>query len=306
MQKKTAHYRRVVWSTPDPATLYGVLEECFGDVGPDTLPKFEKNGGGSCLVARRRLDRQPYFLHLVTYEAGAPAAVIEAMVEAGAVDPDTTNPPDGTEFIQSQLFCVIKGNHVVWTTHNTSLRDGSVSGLFYRLIEDKLGHGDHTRFELQAKLDPSAFRRAFRDGIEEIDLNLGDLKPTLEALVSDGAIPGMSLLNSLIGRRPTDREIRAAANVSGRITLRPGRNWDKPQVKELMARMASNVLDDHEDQFVIVTKGGLRLTREKMSVHKEYRADGSKHLLDPADVERKLRGVLNALDEAGLLEDEDA
>lgn len=306
MQKKTAHYRRVVWSIPTPATLCGVLEECLGDVGPDVLPKFEKNGGGSCLVARRRLDQQPYFLHLVTYEAGAPAAVIQAMAEAGTVDPDTTDPPDGAEFIESQLFCVIKGNHIVWTTHNKNLRDGSVSGLFYRLIENKLGQGDHTRFELQAKLDPAAFKSAFRGGIEEIDLNLGDFKPTLEALALQGEIPGMSLLSSLIRRRPTVRQIRAAANVSGKITIRPGRNWDKPQVKELMAHMASNVIDDHEDQFVIVTKGGLRLTREKMSVHKEYRAEGTKQLLDPADVERKLRGVLNDLEEAGLLEDEDA
>lgn len=304
MQQKTAHYRRVVWSIPQPFRLSSLVEESLRDVAPNTAPTFE-NKEGRCLIARRRLDREPYFLHLVTYEAGSKAAVIEAVAEAAAVDADTTDPPKGAEFIQSQLFCLIRGNHIVWTTHNAPLRDGAVSGLFYRLIEDRLGHGDRTRFELQAKLDPNAFREVFERGIAEIDLGVGDFKPVLEALVSDGAIPGMGYLSSLIRQHPTARELEAAAQVSGKLVLRPGRSWDKPQVKALMTRLASNVQQGHEDEFVIVTKSGLRVTRHKMSLHKSYAADGSKHLLDPAGVERALRDVLSGWDEAGLLEEED-
>jgi len=66
--------------------------------------------------------------------------------------------------------------------------------------------------------------------------------------------------------------------------------------------MASSVLRNHEDEFVIVTKSGLRVTRSKMTLHKDYKVAGDKRILNPSDCEDKLRDTLDTFDQTGLLE----
>jgi hypothetical protein len=67
--------------------------------------------------------------------------------------------------------------------------------------------------------------------------------------------------------------------------------------------MASDVVELYDDQFVIVTKSGVRLTREKMSIYKDYDVHGNKLVLNSHEVERNLNLVLDDLVEAGLLEE---
>lgn len=299
---KAAHYRRAVWLSDNPDTLAKVLKNSFDKVSSGTLPTFNTRDGLDCVVARRSVAQEPYFFHFVVYEGGAPAAVIAALTKAAELDAAVTSPPDDHEFIQSQLFCVVRENHVVWTTHNTPMRERGINALFYSLIESLLGHGDKTQFEFQAKLDRNAFKSAFDSGIEEIDLGVGDFRSTLEAINSDGAVSGLGPLGSLVKRKLTQQEIEAAANIFGKVVLRPKKNWKKPAVMGLLSEVASNVLEGHEDEFVIKTKSGLRLTRTKMSVHRNYNVQGDRRVLSPAEVQTKLLSILTDWDDAGLLE----
>jgi len=297
--KKTAHYRRVVWLSEEPDTLSSVLEECFNQVPDRTLPSFKTEGGLDCVIAKRTITQQPHFLHFVVYESGAPAAVIAAAAGADELDADTASPPDGHEYIQHQLFCVVNGNHVVWSTHNNPLRERGITALFYSLVESLLGHGERTKFDFQAKLDRRAFKQAFDRGITEIDLGIGEFRPTLETLNNDSAVPW---LRSLITRRLTPEQIEAASNVFGKVVLTPKKKWKKPEVKELLSEIASNVLEGHHDEFVIQTASGMKLTRTKMSVHWPFDVSGDKRVLHPTDARVKLSGILKDWDDEGLLE----
>ncbi|GAB4237183.1 MAG: hypothetical protein Kow0032_22790 [Methyloligellaceae bacterium] len=299
--KKTAHYRRAVWFSESPQPLSTVLKNCFQNT-PESVAPVYPFGTESCVVAKRSINTGPIFLHLVTYEGGAPAAVIVEATDTGSWEADTEEPPDGREFIRSQLFCLVRGNDVVWTAHNGTLRDGPINALLHGLINNVPSEAGDTMFELQAKLDKEAFEQAFKLGIAEIDLGVGDFKPTLEALLSKNGIACLNPLRSIIYNDPSAEEVEAASDVQAKLVLKPGRRWDKPHVKELLSNMASSVVDNHEDEFVIVTKNGMRLTRRKMSVHKEYDAVGNRQILNATDVHAKLVSILNDLDEAGILE----
>ena len=197
-------------------------------------------------------------------------------------------------------------------THNSALRDASIYDVFAKFIES-LPEDDEediaaTAFQFRAILDEAAYERAFSRGIEEIDLGLGNFESTLETLTRGGALPQpgfLAGLMSLVRRRPTNAELRAASMVEARISLRPGRDWDKPHVTSLLAKVAENVMNGHDDQFAIVTKDGFRLTRDKMSVHKEYRVDGNSRVLNSLEVDAALAGMFAELEQS-LVIDADA
>ncbi|WP_306016909.1 hypothetical protein [Oceanicaulis sp. MMSF_3324] len=300
--KKTAHYRYAAWFNEGHA-LEPILRECLEAVADEIAPDFDVWGDQRCTIARRPAGDGELFLHMVTYEQGAPAAVIEAALAGRERQTDTESPPDGKEYIQSQVFLLIRGNDVVWTTHNSTLREGRITALLHRFIDSHSEDEEYRQFALQARVDREVFRRAFATGIEEIDLDIGGFRETLDHLVRNGQIPGMNPLMALVGRRLTPEEIEAAEHLIGRLSLKPGRDWKMPQVKALTADMATSLLDSDEDgQFAIVLKNGFRLTRDRMSVKRSYSAEGNKHVLSPVDVQAKLTSAMDELFESGVLE----
>lgn len=112
----------------------------------------------------------------------------------------------------------------------------------------------------------------------------------------------MGALRSLVQRDLKPEEIEAASNVSSTLILKPGRRWDKPGVRDLLSDVAENVFEGHEDEFVIRTKKGVTLTRQKMSVHSSYAVSGDKQVLSPIDVENNLTKILGEWGSSGLLE----
>lgn len=298
--KKVAHYRRAIWVKKTTSTLGKMLLDGFSKVPDGDAPVFSHASELDCVIARRSTIAQPLFLQFVLYEKGAPAPIISAATDAANIATNKAKAPQGSEFILSQLFCVVRGDDVVWTSHNNPIRESAAALLFSELLA-KLGMGKGD-FVFQAKLDTDEFKKAFDDGIKELDLGVGDFLPTLEMLMSDGSIPGSGMFGSLISKRPSADEIAAASDIRGKLVLRPGHSWKKPQVKKLLSTMASNVMDSHEDEFVIETKSGVRLTKKKMSVHKEYDVVGDKQILNAQDCNSKLNAVLVDLMDSGLLE----
>ncbi|NMG39899.1 hypothetical protein GRZ55_11655 [Chelativorans sp. ZYF759] len=302
--KKVGHYRRAVWLQSRGTTLQSALGRAIAAIPAQTLHAFDVNDDEQCLVAVANSVAGSVFLHLVVYEQGAGAAVISTLTRARQANANEEPPPAGREYIISQVFCHVQGNHVIWTTHNTPLRDASIYMLFAGFLESLIGAQAPTQFGLRAILDQAAYRRAFQRGIEEIDLGLGDFRSTLERLVSGGNLPRMGFvdhLRSLVGTTPTRQELEAAAMVEGRLTLRPGRDWSHPQVASVLSKVARSVVANHSDEFTILTKDGLRLTRDKMTVQRDYRVDGNKRVLNQPQVRQSLQRIFGELQNAGVI-----
>lgn len=282
-QKKTAHYRRVVWlkSAGTKTTLEETLRTLWSN--KRRTRTFQTDDGLHCQVKR---SERPEFIacHFVVYEEGADAAVLEA-VGAADSDVDTVPPPDNAEYVQSQLFCVLRHDHIVWICHNATMREGTITSLFNALIEDLGGDTKKTKFRLMAKLDKRALKEAFEEGIEEIDLGLGSFGPVLESL-SKPTIPGIRALRSLIQGAFSVDQMDALQRVMGRLRLTPGKDWKLQNVTELLADMAEDVLDSDEEEFAIVTKGGIHLTRERMSVRKKLTVKGNRQILTSETLEQ--------------------
>ena len=193
----------------------------------------------------------------MTYERGASAAVIAAVSDASTAEAGEAHAPAGMEFILSQLFCMVKGNEVLWSSHNSTVRDSKVDYILKCLIENFAKISEKFQFFLQPIVDRDVFKKVFDQGTSETDLGVGDFKPALEFIINKERGVVSSPFQAMFRRDFTPEQIEAASDLSGKLFLRPGRKWGKPMVKDLLSSMALGVFDEHSDEFKIVTKSGV-------------------------------------------------
>lgn len=303
--RKTAHYRRADHVVGEECTLQQALGHCQDHYpnDADAFPVFGFKNGVDCYVARHSQIDGRDFIHLVTFERGAGAAVIETLQRAGVNEEPA---PEAKQFIQSQVFMLCSHNDIIWTSHNQPLRDSAISVLINQLIDTFGGFNQAPSYMLLATLDENRLRALMREGIEEIDLNVGGYRETLEYLINNGQIERagiFSVLRSLGTNDVSQEEREAAEKINARLTLKPGRNWENLHVKELLSHMASDVLEaDLDDGFAIVTKSGLRITRDTVRVKDDFNVDGNRRVVDPVQIKTGLDAAFAEFRRMGVLE----
>lgn len=304
--KKSAHYRRCVNFDDQRYNLQETLQRVLRNAPANATPTYPLLGDSVCLVARRPRTRGRLFLNLIAIERGAGAAVVQALRDAEEVDTDEAGPPQGSEFVQAQVLCLVDGNVVLWTTHNSVLRESSVSTYLQRLIQHFGGDDDDHNFLLRADLDAAQLNAALENGIEAIDLNVGGFRSTLEEAF-DVRQPGrggvIGHLLSFVRERPTAEEMEAAADISVKFTLLPGRAWRQENVRDFLADVGRELYeqrDEYEDGFAIVTKNGMRLTRSKLTVSRAFNADGNRALINALQVRDRLHEIMDELQGNGV------
>lgn len=269
----------------------------------DEIPIFEIDRSQKCVLVRHSSAAHGYYLHFAIYEEGAPAAVVRKRARAISTAEASAQPD--TEFVISQLFLFASENHVIWATHHAALRSSRINSILASFLTIRGVRPENTSFNFQVVLDSDIVQRALDEGIKEIDLGLGDFRPTLERISNGGALPDQGFFTNVasIFRDPaTARQLNAAADIEGKLILKPGRNWEKPDVKDLLVSMSTEIRESYEDEFTIVTASGLRLTQHKMSLKKECEVDGNQRILSSTQMEVQMRETFNYLRDARVIE----
>ena len=291
---KVANYRIGAHASGQVSELQAALEQCKSRYPETGFPIFQFRGGEDCLVARHSTvggDRT--FIHLVCYEQGVGAAVIETL--AGATINETP-PPQSREFIRLQMFLFCSENHVVFAAHNSIARDRTVEHAINKMIERFGGYEQPPGFALEARLNENKFKELMDGGIEEIDLKAGGFRDTMDYLKSQGKIEGKGTIAFLqsISPKLDDDNSEAANEIVLRMKIKPrARQWGKPSVKALLGSIAKNVWDQDDDDFhgegfAIVTKSGLTITQDEMRIRDSIAVDGNRRVLDVDQVSKQL------------------
>jgi len=298
--KKSAHYRHCQWLQDESLILRTVLDDTFDAiVGPDGFADYQVGPGLRCIVVRRDAGQNQSYFHFIIYEQGSCAAVV-SLVNTDLAEVD---PPDDSEFIESQLFLLVRGNNALYTTHNKALRDGSVNGTVLNFVGQHFGEPE-CQFHLMPEFNEAQLQTVFDDGIDHIDLSLGSFAETIESLKHGGRIPEGSILDGLrefFGNHNDPDDDRAAAKVKARIKLMPSRSWDHRDVKSYLSSFAMSVTEDHDEGFTIVTKSGVRVTHKKITVKEDMEVAGTSRLLNSDDIIHGLRAAMRALHDNHIL-----
>lgn len=302
---KTGHYRNAALALGEETTLELALGACSDGYPQDGPPIFEYTGDLECVVVSHSNEHGRQQLHLAIFETGAGAAVIETLAQ---IQVNEEPAPQAKEFIRSQAFLICSGHDVIFTTHNAPLRDSRVNVLINNLIKAFGGFQSCPNFLLQAAIDEERYREIMDQGISEIDLGIGGFKQTLEHAVQKGRVEQAGLMNvigSLYQRELTEADKQAAEKISGRFVLRPGRNWDEAEVKQIMTSMALKLLDeDYEDGFAIITKNGLRITQNSVRLTESFSVDGNRQVVNRTQMFAGLHLAFDKFLELGVIGDE--
>lgn len=118
--KKVANYRIGALAFGENVELQTALDRCQEGYPEHGFPIFDFRAGERCMVAgHRTIGGNRSFVHLVCFEEGAGAAVVETVQQAMVGE---TAPPDQQEFIKLQMFFICSGRHVIFIGHNSPAR----------------------------------------------------------------------------------------------------------------------------------------------------------------------------------------
>lgn len=302
---KTGHYRRASQVIGEQMSLEQALGLCSDGYPNAGFPIFDYVEGLQCVVASHRVVEGRQQLHLAVFEAGAGAAVVETMDN---VRVDEEPAPEQKEFIRSQMFLICSDGDVIFTSHNSPLRDSRAATLINALVARYSGTDSAPTYVFQAALDEERYRQIMDQGIGEIDLGIAGFTQTLEHALQDGTIEqsGLgSVIASLWNRDLTDADREAAAKISGRFILRPGHDWSNIEVKGMLTDMAMNLLDEgNDDGFAIVTKNGLRVTQDTVRLKESFSVDGNRQVVNRNQMFTGLHNAFESFEELGVLGEE--
>ena len=312
--QKTAHYRfadisydenpnssiQLSWSFEQH------LNHCKTQYPADTLPTFEFIEQSQCLIASHETINGKTRIHLVIYERGAGAAVVATLQDLAGLEINETPPPNDREFIEAQLFIICKGNHVLWVSHNKSLRVGAIQKVIKQLFEAFLNKPTIPYILLLAIADTDQFANLLNDGVSSIEMDFFGYREAYEYAKQNERVDGAGFLSDLMGNIKSDAESSDAMDrMKTRVSLKPGRNWSIPSIRAHLESVANSAMNnvDEDNEVTIVTKTGIRIKSSSLMVRENISVSGDKRILNIGDTFLNLETVYMHLQHRKLLTD---
>lgn len=265
---KTLIYRRAVWLGNETRTLEELVRLAHAKVKKVSERRFERSDGQyiKCLKSKPG-PSDAVSLHLAAETPGDAASItLKAHDNQEEADVGVTPAPEGSEFMDGDLFARISGNHVFLTS--TGLREGTLRFYLCALFKKaKLGD-DAEQFELQRAANVSKVAMLKNQGVKEIHLGTTLYDATNKYLDRNGDTVG--LLNTLGHHVRTLFGTQAKYvedQLSVGIVIKADGRFKKNRVMtdSGLKNLASDLLKDGDD-YVIVTKTGQRISQSEIFV----------------------------------------
>ena len=197
---------------------------------------------------------------------------------------------------------------MIYATHNSHLVESRISLLLNGLINKFSLIDEPPNFLLRSIVNEEIIEQMLADGVEELDLGVSSFKQTLEYISNNGSLKDSGLVSVLksffLDESKIDDQIKAAEKLSGKVVIRPGKNWKQPAVKELTKSFAAELIEtEYEDGFTIKTKNG-RITPKDVKLSEEFKVEGNKQVIDSNLVFEELNSILGKFKKLGVLGEE--
>ena len=304
---KKAHFRRAKETLGRGKTLEDMLVHCTRQFPKSEIITYSTGDTSDALVNNHKRLKEGLFLHIATFEknAGTPVIQMHKQLQIGELAAPIEN-----EYIHSQLFLLCRHNDLLYVHHNKPLRENGVAVLINHLIGTFYNANIIANYKLVAPTRKQILKELLSDGIQEIDLRVGDYKQKFESAKGE-AIMMNPIIKAIMSSFGTDEitgdDVKSIQNVMVNLKLRPGRRWKSPNVKLLMEKMVDKHTDkdkeELEEGIVIVTKKGTRITREKLLMTQEFEVDGNDRIIPYEKVRESLLDAFKELKKMKLLEE---
>lgn len=309
--QKTAQYRRAIWTAPD-RNVEDILKRALAAAPEVSDTKFTYRTGVDAQIVWRSLrGRQGVGIVFAIFSEGSSAGV----VENGGPQITRTRAPRGKEFLKTEVHLYIEGDHLAYLA-NGHTNDGQITNLLSIFLTEQGFAPADTQFAFMPRSNRREIERLLRVGVKSIDLGVSSFLTTIDEVnrehreevrglaarfrgvgaALDGAVRGA------FGTARTPEQLEAASEIQARVHFGyDGRGADAI-VPQLMTDLALEVANSGEE-FSIVTKHDVVVTRQKLLVRTDVNVDGDSITLDPASSSDALRECLAQWRRDGVLDE---
>lgn len=309
--QKVANYRRALWLVDEGPTLEQILARCL-NLCPDVAStKFEYRQGVDIQIANRCTNGSGVGCYFTIFSEGSPTGT----VDNGGASVHRRSAPAGEEFLKTGIYIVVQDDNVGYLA-NGHTNDGQITGILHKFFERCGEPKASTQFHLTPRADRREIERLLRVGVKSIDLGISAFNSTIEDINNEAAEAQNEQLASLrngikevfsgvaqiVRSGRTYEEIVAASDIQARIHLGyDGRTANK-LLPEVLATIGGDIAETDEE-FRIVTKHDVIITRDKLVVKHEISVEGDDIALVPASAFSGIRFALQGWRDAGLFEE---
>ncbi|PYE31215.1 hypothetical protein C8J37_11212 [Rhizobium sp. PP-WC-1G-195] len=267
--------------------------------------KFEYSSSVVAQIADRSLSGSGLGIYLTLFSEGGQTGT----VQNGGGRVGRTRPPTGTEFLKTGIHLVIDGNHLAYVA-NGQTNDGQITALVTRFLKAKGAADPDTQFGFMARSNRRELERLLRQGVKSIDLGITSFLAAAQELsaanVSNHHAQArqslLSLVSNLFGRDRTPEQIEAASEIQASLHIGYDGRGASDLVPQLLTSVASQVSDGSDD-FKIVTKSDVVITRDKLIIKRDVNVEGDEISLDPQSTFQTLRECLRDWRRDGIMDE---
>jgi hypothetical protein len=306
-REKTVSYRRAQWLVDNPASIN--LAMCVKQAAQKLRTNAERtlarsNGQLIRLAAVETDDEDGHYLHLVVDTPGELGSVIPTD-RGGATElvVATTAPPPNTDFMDGDAFVYVRGNDVCLCTSATT--DAAIRWFLAEFFKVAAIRQDAWKFNLIKVGNLSKVALIHKEGVKEILLK-GVISEATSTYSKRRGQPAGILgqigreINAVLGTPNSVNE--DGLNVCLALTAdrrRKGLALGEKRLEELAELMLGT---SEDDDFVIETKLGQKITQSELFIKSEVKINKHGKSVDRNPAWRELKGFYDHLSTSGALE----
>ena len=309
-RQRTIHYQRPHWPKKyDGAmSLSQAVQKCMAAMPNTDDTRLDLSGDHFSETRHRKIDGNRTVLHVAFWTKRQPASTVPHPAPAPEADLDELQPGKNYDFLDSDGSILLDGDHCLLAHSLPSI--GPLKGYLSRILARATGqHGVElpsamSAFKLVNVANPDILSQLKRDPLKTIELNVSQYNETIER--AQGTEPNMiqklrkAMADVLLLEDKDLRQVaQAASNLRHKLSITIGSGSIEPD-KDAMLAIATNLLD--ESGVLFKTRGGSRLTRDEMTVHKRIRLAPYGKTVFHTDVWREMEQYMGELATDRLLQ----
>jgi hypothetical protein len=306
-RNKTLSYRRAQFIVDGTETLESLLTSAH-----NLLPNIEnrtiEDNGQVVLECRDFLNKpgSGVFIHIAAYTPGEQASVVPRTSGVSSGQLQTTDPPDGCEFMDGDTTIFVSADHVILCS--SSLHEKQAERYMIRII-DKAGLPPQaSQFAITRVANADKIKMIQKQGVKSINLNSSLYSATLDYIerttVSKKLASGIAeQLIAIFKKDDVDTDLENAENLSVSLKLSfDSRKKGASFSRERLETLANQLVTENDDGFTISTLSGESIKSDDIILRKKVTLQRFGKSVYCADAWAELETYFYELKTGGLLE----
>lgn len=307
-KQRTMFYRRAAWIAGKSGNLEKELKAAHKILSSTAERTFPHNEGEMQGLSFEPSD-QGFCMHIASYVPHQATSLVPFPSRASVKNTTPQSPPDKHNYLEGDIFVVIRGNHIVLCPSGAreSVAISYMTHALRRSGKDKL----ITHFSVEPVVSIDKLKIIQQEGVKKIALNASLYEASTDYL--ERKTTKMTLLNGLatevltLFAKDNDDRLKGVGefeNLSVRVEISfDSRKRGGEIGRERLERTAEKViLDNEDDGFQIITGSGKKFAPNSIRINESVGLSVFGNSVEREKAWDSLKKYLDSLHESGALE----